>query len=129
MLVKLIIPELVAEAPRKYHCDHCGGILHAHAVDNHRQIIDTRLRKIQQRRFRCTRCGKTFPSYPKGISKGAQRSDRVKALGVMLYILGLSYRGAASVVKGLVGKTCASTVYNDVQRVGARAWEAMVSRV
>ena len=123
MLLNITLPEPGATAPRRYHCERCNGTTHSHATNNHRQIADTRLSEIQQRRFKCTRCGKTFPSYPEGISRGAQRTNRVKALGVLFYVLGLSYRQAASVVKALAQKTCPSTLYNDVQRAGACAEE------
>lgn len=123
MLLNVKIPGLAEAAPRVLHCPYCNGIAHSHAIRRHRHIADTALNEITQRRFRCTGCRRTFQSYPHGVCKGAQRSDRVKALGLMLYVLGLSYREAASVVRPLAGKTCASTVYNDVQRVGARAQE------
>ncbi len=124
MLLNITIPEPGATAPRRYHCERCNGRTHSHATNNHRQIADTRLSEIQQRRFKCTRCGRTFPSYPEGISRGAQRTNRVKkALGVLFYVPGLSYRQGASVVKALAGKTCPSTLYNDVQRAGACAEE------
>jgi len=121
MLLNLKIPALAEAAPRLIHCRYCGGIAHSHAIDRHRHIADTALKEITQRRFHCTGCCRTFQSYPHGMRKGAQRSDRVKALGVILYVLGPSYREVASVVKALAGKTCASTVYNDVQAAGAKA--------
>jgi hypothetical protein len=41
-------------------------------------------------RFRCLRCGATFRVYPCGVSCN-QQSDGLKALSVLLYVLGLSY--------------------------------------
>ena len=129
MLLSLIIPDVADTAPRKYRCPYCNGIAHIHSRNSHRQITDLRLSEIEQIRYRCIKCAKTFQSYPQGMCKGAQRSDRVKALGVVLVVLGLSYRKSASVVKPLAGKTCASTVYNDVQAAGAKAqhWHRRLS--
>ena len=45
------------------------------------------------------------------------------AFGVLLYALGLSYRGVSSAVRALVGVGCPTTVYRDVMRACGQARE------
>jgi hypothetical protein len=59
---------------------------------------------------------------PMGVS-GAQQSDTLKALSVLLYSLGLSYQGVADLLGTLTHPLCKSTVYNNVQTAGARAMQ------
>lgn len=72
-------------------------------------------------RYECVRCGRTFRVYPQGVRKGAQQSERLRAMTVLLYVLGLSYGAVEDFLTALgcgVGKT---TVYNNVQAAGEAA--------
>jgi len=72
-------------------------------------------------RYTRAQCGRTFRVYPRGVSKGAQQSKRLRAMTVILYVLGLSYGAVEDFVNALgsgVGKT---TVYNNVQAAGNAA--------
>ena len=78
---------------------------------------DLKVERVKAQRWRCLRCKRTFRVYPKGVSQ-AQQSDRLKALSVLLYVLGISYGGVADVLEALgvgIGKT---TVYRNVQEAG-----------
>jgi hypothetical protein len=55
-------------------------------------VRDTDHEAVQARRYKCTACGRTFRVYPTGVSQ-AQQSDRLKAMSVLLYVLGISYGG------------------------------------
>ena len=80
-------------------------------------------------RYRCERCGRTFRVYPQGVSKGAQQSQRLRAMTVLLYVLGLSYGAVEDFVNALgcgVGKT---TVYNNVQDAGVAARQQQQTNV
>jgi len=123
MLLELKIPALQVATPRLRRCPRCEGITHGHGRNRHRQVVDIRLSEVEQRRFKCVRCAKTFQTRPEGLACGAQRSDRVRALGIILYVLGLSYGKAARVIRALVQMGSSSTVYRDVQRAGAKALE------
>lgn len=57
-----------------------------------KSVRDTDHEQVKARRHRCSICGRTFRVYPTGVSQ-AQQSDRLKAMSVLLYILGLSYGG------------------------------------
>jgi hypothetical protein len=39
--------------------------------------------------------------YPRGVSKGAQQSQRLRAMTVLLYVLGLSYGAVEDFVNAL----------------------------
>jgi transposase-like protein len=57
-----------------------------------------------------------------GVSK-AQQTNRLKGLSLLLYILGLSYRGVEDVLGALDSYTDHTTVYRNVQEKGERARE------
>jgi hypothetical protein len=82
-------------------------------------VKDTVYRSVIAYRYQCLRCGRTFRVYPQGVNQ-AHTSQRVKGLGVMLYVLGLSY-GAVSITLDALGaymsKTC---VYDAVQAAAER---------
>jgi len=78
---------------------------------------DMKIERVKAQRWRCLRCKRTFRVYPTGVSQ-AQQSDRLKALSVLLYVLGISYGGVSDVLAALgvaIGKT---TVYRNVQEAG-----------
>jgi hypothetical protein len=77
-------------------------------------VRDTVYEAVMAHRYKCLRCGQTFRVYPTGVSRD-QVSQRVKGLGVMLYLLGLSY-GAASIALEALGVYLAkSSIYEAVQ--------------
>ena len=80
-------------------------------------VRDVRYEEVRSYRWKCLRCGRTFRVYPTGVSQ-AQQSDRLKALSVLLYVLGLSYGAVTDFLMALdcgIGKT---TVYRNVQAAG-----------
>jgi transposase-like protein len=92
----------------------CGGKhleLHQTVV---KPLKDTGYQAVSAQRYRCVRCGRTFRVYPRGVTHD-QTSQRVKGLGVFLYLLGLSY-GAVSLALDALGVYMArSSVYAAVQ--------------
>jgi len=85
----------------------------------HHQVVDKPLKDteygmVSAHRYRCLGCKRTFRVYPQGVTR-AQTSRRVKGLGVMLYLLGLSY-GATSLALEALGVYMSKTsVYEAVQ--------------
>ena len=90
----------------KLHQRHCR-----------REIIDPDHQQVNVRRYRCLRCKRTFRVYPQGVS-GTQRSDRMKGIGIMLYVLGLSYGAVEDALFALGLPGSKSSVYRDVQAAG-----------
>jgi transposase-like protein len=64
----------------------------------------------------------SFRVYPRGVS-AAPQSSSLKAPGVLLYVLGLSYQGVSDLLDALGQPVGKSTAYNNVQAAGARALE------
>lgn len=109
----------------------CGGHTYRrHGVQGERKLLrDVGYGEVLSYRYRCERCGRTFRVYPRGVSKGAQQSQRLKAMTVLLYVLGLSYGAVEDFVTALgcgVGKT---TVYNNVQAAGEAARRQLQANV
>jgi transposase-like protein len=91
-----------------------------HPVNCYKPLRDTRHSQVRAQRYRCLTCRRTFRIYPSGVSS-AQQSATLKALSVLLYILGLSYQGVSDLLEALNQPVCKSTVYNNVQAAGAQA--------
>jgi transposase-like protein len=101
----------------------CGGQAYRrHGMKGERKALrDVGYDEVVSYRYTCEQCGRTFRVYPQGVSKGAQQSQRLRAMTVLLYVLGLSYGAVEDFVNALgcgVGKT---TVYNNVQAAGREA--------
>jgi transposase-like protein len=93
-----------------------------HQVQCDKPLRDLRHQRVQSHRYRCLSCQRTFRVYPCGVS-AAQQSSNLKALSVLLYVLGLSYLGVSDLLNALGQPVSKSTVYNNVQAAGARAIE------
>lgn len=84
-----------------------------------KKVVDAKYKQVEVWRYQCEGCGHTFRVYPQGVGK-QQISKRVSGLGVMLYLLGLSYGAVAIVLESLgigIGKT---SVYRAVQAVAEK---------
>lgn len=98
--------------------DGCEGAhFKLHQRHCRRSIADTDHDKVNVQRYRCLSCKRTFRVYPHGVS-GAQRSDRLKAIGIMLYVLGLSYGAVEDALQALGLAGSKASVYRDVQAAG-----------
>ena len=101
-------------------CPHGGGGQHVKL----RQVVtkpvrDTKLAVVEARRSGCVRCGRTFRVYPPGVSH-AQTSTRLRGLGVLLYLLGLSDGAVALTLEALGHPLSKVAVYDAVQAAGAK---------
>jgi hypothetical protein len=92
MRLQLILPQVNAKefrSPSVCPLEYCQGRHFAHHQEVDKPLKDTKYRRVAAHRYRCLRCRRTFRVYPQGVTR-AQASQRVKGLGVMLYVLGLS---------------------------------------
>ena len=85
-----------------------------------KRVRDTKQECVMAHRYRCLKCQQTFRVYPHGVSN-AQQSDALKALSVLLYLLGLSYQGVVDLVTALEHPLSTGTVFNNVQVAGKNA--------
>ena len=122
MRLKLILPRVVPAAIKPpLHCPNEGCVgrhFQLHQVVD-KSLRDTRYPEVDVHRCKCLRCGGTFRVYPQGVSR-AQISLRVKGLGVLLYLLGLSYGAVSLALEALGVYMCRSRVYDAVQAVAER---------
>lgn len=121
MRIRMYLPRV---EPDKYDMptvcpyDECEGEhFKLHQRHCRRAVQDPEHNEVEVRRYRCLSCRRTFRVYPRGVS-GAQRSDRLRGIGIMLYVLGLSYGAVedALFALGLAGSK--GSVYRDVQKAG-----------
>jgi transposase-like protein len=97
-------------------CPHpdCRGKV----LDLHQTVVkplkDTGYQCVSAHRYRCLHCGRTFRIYPRGVTHD-QTSQRVKGLGVFLYLLGLSYGAVSLTLEALGVYMARSSVYAAVQ--------------
>jgi len=121
-MVHYILPSVEGVLKLERHCPHCGcpnGRIHS-AV-HHRPISDTKVSMIPQRRMSCPRCGNTWTLRPEGIRAGCHRTRRLIGIGVVLYMLGLSYRGVQQFLPLLGCRGSKSGIERDVTDAGQQA--------
>jgi transposase-like protein len=104
MRLQLILPQVQPmQFKEPLECPHkgCRGRHFERHQEVDKPLKDTTYGAAVARRYRCLRCQRTFRVYAQGVTR-AQTSQRVKGLGVMLYLLGLSY-GAVSLALEALG--------------------------
>jgi hypothetical protein len=101
------------------HCGRGGGNIHAGVC--WREIRDIRVRRVPQRRMKCPYCHTTWTTRAEGVQPGRQRSQRLRGMAVLLYMLGLSYRHVEAFLSCLDCPTGKSSVERDVAAAGQKA--------
>ena len=72
-------------------------------------------------RLHCAYCDTSWTVHGEGVKDGCLHSDRLRAIGVFLYMLGLSDRSVACFCGSLEWRTSKSTVERDVRDAGQNA--------
>jgi len=120
MRLQLILPVVDAKKfsePVRCPNKNCSGQHFRERQVVKKALRDREYKEVEVRRYECLRCGRTFRVYPQGVS-GAQVSQRVKGMAVMLYLLGLSY-GATELMLAALGVFLSKTsIYRAVQAAG-----------
>jgi hypothetical protein len=81
-----------------------------------KKIVDAQHCQVKPWRCKFMKCGHVFRVYPKGVSR-KHISKRVNGMGMMLYLLGLSY-GAVEIVLSSIGMGIGKTgVFRAVQSI------------
>ena len=120
MRLRIRVPEV---RPDEYSvplvCPYgCGGRIFALHQEHEKRLADVTHRAVTVRRYRCADCGHTFRVYPTGVTH-APRSQQLRGVGVLLYVLGLSYGGVVDALHALGWRGSRSSVHRDVQAAGA----------
>jgi len=118
----LVFPELSA-SPRQRpgtcpRCDRIGLGCHQRRV---RPVTDLKVDRVQVVQYQCEGCGASLTVTPPGLQAGCRHSERTKALSVVLWGLGLSYRDVARVMKGIGLPISHVAVILNVRAMGAKA--------
>jgi transposase-like protein len=117
MRLRLILPVVEGEKylePEQCANRKCKGKHFQMRQAVTKKVRDTQYTQVIARRYECLRCHCTFRVYPQGVQAG-QFSQRAKGIGVMLYLLGLSY-GAVELMLAALGVWMSkATVYRAVQ--------------
>jgi len=117
MRLKLLLPEVKPGnfvVPKQCPTPGCKGKRFYARQQVEKKLVDAKYKQVQAWRYQCGECRHTFRVYPQGVGK-QHLSQRVSGLGIMLYLLGLSYGAVAIVLESLgigIGKT---SVYRAVQ--------------
>ena len=82
-------------------------------------VRDMHVDHVVANRHECQGCGRTFRVYPQGVDHHTT-SQRTRGLGVMLYLLGLSYGATSLALEALECYQAKSTVYLAVQEAAER---------
>jgi len=122
MMVAYCLPSVGTELKLDRRCPHCGdpnGNIHSGV--RQRRISDSKVSGVPQRRMKCPACGTTWTLRADGVGQGRQRSDRLRSLGIILYLLGLSYRGIEAFLPCLDCQGGKSSIERDLASAGLNA--------
>lgn len=120
-MVTYKLPSVESGLKLDRHCPHCrrnNGRIHSGI--SHRRISDLRACSIRQRRMKCPWCGTTWTLRSEGVGHGRQRSDKLRGIGVILYMLGLSYRAVEQFLPCLDCRGSSSSIERDVAEMGRK---------
>ena len=99
-MIRYHVPSVSSNLKLESRCPHCSrpnGTIHSGITQRH--ISDPKVETIVQQRMKCPFCETTWTVRAEGVSDGRQRTDRLICIGVVLYMLGLSYRGVEQFLK------------------------------
>lgn len=97
---KYIIPTLKDSAQPCRTCPGCNtptGLIHQ---SRRLSLTDTRIGSVTKVRLRCRSCHKTWTCQPDGLKPHFHRPQRVHALNILFYALGLSFEAVSTVWHG-----------------------------
>lgn len=121
-MIRYTVPSVGRELKLEKRCPHCNRPnARIHSGVANRRISDPKVDKIAQRRMKCPFCKTTWTTRVEGVAGGRQRTDRLICMGVVLYVLGLSYRGVEQFLAMLGCQGSKSTIERDVAQLGQKA--------
>jgi transposase-like protein len=124
MRLRVRIPPVepaVMNPPCECPYDGCEGKhFKTHQAHCKKSVRDTKIEQVEVYRRKCLRCKRTHRVYPQGVSH-AQQTARLKGASILLYLLGISYRGVEDFLTALGFYLSHSSVYRNVQAAGKEA--------
>lgn len=111
---RYIIPSLKDSSQPDRLCPQCNSLTgHIHQR-RCLSVCDIRIGSVTKLRMRCPICHLTWTSQPEGLKAHFQRSQRIRALNILFYALGLSFQAVATVMTSLGALESATSVYRDL---------------
>ena len=118
----ITFPELSASTGRRpTACPRCGRAGMGWPRGQSRPVVDLKLSQVEVVQYQCEGCGASLTVTPPGLQPGCKHSDRTKVMSVVLWGLGLSFRDAAAVMKGLGVPISHVEIILNVREMGATA--------
>ena len=111
---RYIIPSLKDSSQPDRLCPQCltsTGRIHQR---RRLSVTDTRIGSVTKLRMQCSICRLTWTSQPHGLKAHFQRSQRIRALNILFYALGLSFEAVATVMTSLGACESDTSVYRDL---------------
>jgi hypothetical protein len=131
MILPRVEPDQIPTPTACPHRDCTSAHLRPHQYVP-KPLLDSHFDRVVAVRYHCLGCGRTFRVYPQGVDH-CPTSQRTRGLGVMLYLLGLSYGATSLALEALGVYMAKSSVYQAVQaaaeRLGALRHGALLSDV
>ena len=122
IVVRYLLSSVGSSVKLDRHCPHCGSPNgRVHSGLRRRGISDLRASVVVQRRMQCPRCRMTWTLGADGVGPGRHRSDRLIGIGVLLYMLGLSYRAVEQFLPCLDCGGSKSSIERDLAAAGQQA--------
>jgi transposase-like protein len=131
MRLHLLLPKVEPEKweePTRCVYPGCAGKRFRLHQPVKKPLRETIYQEVQVYRYQCLKCQRTFRVYPQGTS-GAQTSQRVKGLAVLLSLLGLSYGAVSLTLEALGVQMARSSVYALVQEAASHVPDLKRDRV
>jgi Transposase IS66 family len=111
---RYIIPSLKDSSQPSRLCPGCNtssGRIHQR---RRLPITDTRIGQVTKLRMRCSACRLSWTCQPEGLKAHFQRSQRIRALNILFYAMGLSFEAVAQVMTSLGASESDTSVYRDL---------------
>jgi hypothetical protein len=91
-------------------------------------VRDLAVLAVRAQRWQCTECGRTLRLYPDGVSR-RQQTQRLQALSVYLWLLGISLGGVADLLLAFRCPLSRPTILGNLQRAGTAARRRLRERL
>jgi hypothetical protein len=114
-IVVLQLPDVKRKSEiRPRECRYCHGETFQRWGVVKKPVKDNRYRKVDMYRYRCCHSRRTFRHYPAGVDQ-ADQTQRLRKLAALMWVLGLSLRGACLVLGAFGIKLSHMSVWRDIQ--------------
>jgi hypothetical protein len=114
-IVTLCLPDVKRKTEiRPRVCPYCEGKTFQRWGRVIKPVKDNRYRTVLVYRYRCCHCHRTFRYYPAGVDR-ADQTQRLCKLAAILWVLGMSLRGACMALSAFGVQLSHMTTWRDLQ--------------